>query len=230
VAATRPGPAEFVAPGRTTRALVIALGASAAAAWVVLAGLYTFFERVWRGLGNDFAGQSLQAHWAQVEISRRVQGGVWLVTAILFLAWLHRVYGNLRVLGAVRLRFSPRWAVTTFFVPVLHLLWPFLVMREIWTASDPSATDDPQPPPGATSPWVGWWWGCFVTASVLDPGFWRLVEDTSARFAMGAPTLILVVAQLAEIAAAVLGIVVVLRVDARQARAFAATERALGPG
>lgn len=227
MAAQLRGPVEFVAPGGVTWALVIALGANAALAWVVLAGLYTFFERVWRGLGSGFYGQSLEAHWAQVEIARRVQGVAWLVTATLFLIWLRRVYGNLRALAAVRLRFSPRWAVMTFFLPVLNLLWPFLVLREIWTASDPRASDDPQPPPGATSPWVAWWWGCFVTASVLDPGFWRLVEDTSARFAMGTSTLVLVVAQLAEIAAAVLGIIVVRRIDARQARALAGGERAL---
>lgn len=223
------GSPAFVPAGRATRALVIALGANAAAAWIVVLGLYTFFERVWLGLAS-LHGQSLASHWAQVELSRRLQGVAWLATAILFLLWLHRVYGNLRVLGAVRLRFSPGWAVGTFLVPGLNLLWPFLVVREIWTASDAHAPDDPQPPTGATSPWVAWWWGCFVTASVLDPGFWRLVEDTSSRFGMGSSALFLVVAQLAEIAAAVLAIVVVRRVDARQARAVAGRRHALKQG
>jgi hypothetical protein len=222
------GPLAFVPPGRAARALVIALGIDAAAAWAVLLGLSTFFERVWLGLGARLHGQSLDAHWAQVETARRVQGLVWLVTAALFLAWIHRVYGNVRALGAVRLRFSPRWAVGTFFVPVLNLVWPFLLVREIWTSSDPARSGDPMPRPGGTPPWIAWWWGCVVVASVLDPGFWRLWEDTSARFAVGGSSLRLVLAQLAEAAAAVLGIVVVRAIDGRQARAVAAVDAASG--
>lgn len=218
---SRCAPTDFVPPGRATRALSIALGANTVMAWMVLIGIHTFFERVWRGLGGGLYGQSLEEHWAQIEIARRMQGLAWLVTALLFLLWLHRVYGNLRALGATRLRFSPGWAVGTFFVPGVNLVWPFLVVREIWTASAPDASDAPQPPPGATSPWVAWWWGCFVTASMLDPGPWRLMENTATRFGLGVSSLILVVGQLAEIAAAVLGIVVVRRIDTSQARAHA---------
>jgi hypothetical protein len=59
---------------------------------------------------------------------------------------------------------------------------------------------------------------------VLDPGFWRLVEDTSTRFSLGLPSLLLVTAQLAEIAAAVLGIVVVRRIGQRQEEHWTSAE------
>jgi len=217
---SRPPP--FAPPGPARKALMVALGANAVMAWVVILGVYTFLDRVWRGLGAGVAAGSLEAHWSQLETARRLQGLAWVVTAVLFLVWLHRVYGNLGVLGAHRMRFSPRWAVGTFFVPVLNLVWPFLVLREVWNASGADADDAPLPT--STPPLVAAWWATFVTATVLDPGFRRLVEDPASRLAVGGPTLLLFVAQLAEIAAAVLAIVLVLRIDERQGRRLATLE------
>jgi hypothetical protein len=214
--------ARFVPSGRLGRSLVIALAANAVMAWVVLIGLYTFFERLWGGLGGRFAGQSLGSHWEQVEAARRLQGLAWVVTAVLFLLWMRRVYGNAVATGFVRIRLTPRWVVGTFFLPGVNLLWPFLVVREIWSASGPEA--DSAVRPRHTPAWLAWWWGLFVLATVLDPGFWRLLEDTPTRFGLGLPTLLLVIAQLVEIAAAVLGIVVVLRISERQEEHWASAE------
>jgi hypothetical protein len=211
----------FAPPGGAQRALIISLGANAVMAWVVLVGLYTFFERIWRGLGGHFAGQSLAAHWAQVEAARRLQGLAWVVTAVLFLIWIHRVYGNLAALGVGRLRFSPRLALATFFIPLVNLLWPLLVIREVWEASQPGSAAAPGST-ARTPAWLAWWWALFVATTMIDPGPWRLVEDTGERFAMGGPSLLVMLAQLGEVAAAVLAIVAVRRVDAwQQARAMA---------
>lgn len=215
-------PPRFVSSGRLGRALVIALGTNAAMAWIVLVGLYMFFERVWRGLGGRFAGQSLEGHWEQLEAARRLQGLAWAVTAVLFLFWIRRVYGNAVATGFVRIHLSPRWVIGTFLVPGVNVLWPFLVVREIWSASGPEADSAVQP--RRTPAWLAWWWGLFVLATVLDPGFWRLVEDTSTRFTLGLPSLLLVAAQLVEVAAAVLGIVVVRRISQRQEEQWASAE------
>jgi Domain of unknown function (DUF4328) len=217
-------PFRFVPSGRLGRSLIIALGSNAAMAWIVLVGVYTFFERVWRGLGGRFAGQSLEGHWEQLEVARRLQGLAWVVTAVLFLIWMRRVYGNAVATGYVRIRLSPRWVVGTFFVPGVNVLWPFLVIREIWGASGPEADSAIQP--RSTPAWLAWWWGLFVLATVLDPGLWRLVEDTSTRFSLGLPSLFLVLAQLLEIAAAILGIVVVRRINQRQEESWASAEAA----
>jgi hypothetical protein len=200
--------------GSLSRSLVIALGANAVMAWIVLMGLATFVERLWRGMGGRLAGQSLEAHWGQLEAARRLQGLVWVVTAILFLIWVRRAYGNAVAGGSVRIRLSPRWVTGTFLIPGVNVVWPFLVMREIWAASgvEEGAGLEPRPTPA----WLAWWWGLFVSANLLDPGGWQLVEDTSTRFGLGWPTLLVVVAQLLSIAAAILGIVVVRRIEARQ--------------
>lgn len=212
----------FVPSGHLGQALVVALGTNAAMAWIVLVGLYTFFERVWRGLGGRFAGQSLEGHWEQLEAARRLQGLAWAVTAVLFLLWIRRVYGNAVATGFVRIQLTPRWVVGTFFVPGVNVLWPFLVVREIWSAHGPEADSAVQP--RRTPAWLAWWWGLFVLATVLDPGLWRLVEDTSTRFTLGLPSLLLVTAQLVEVAAAVMGIVVVRRINQRQAEHWVSAE------
>lgn len=220
----RPG---FVEPGRARTALVVALGANAALAWAVILGFSTFLDRLWRDLGGRLVpGTPLETHWNQLEAARRIQGLAWLATAALFLLWLHRVYGNLAWLGAHRMRFSARWAVGTFFVPAMNLVWPYLVVREVWTGSDPGAAADGthQPPRGA--PWVLAWWILFVAAALLDPGPWRLVEDLRHHLGLGGPTVVLLTAQIAEIAAAVLAIVLVLRVDERQGLRLRALDQA----
>jgi hypothetical protein len=202
----------LVAPGRLQRALVVSLGACAVMAWVVLLGFYTLGQRIWMGLADRVLLQPLEAHWQQIEVARRLQGLVWVVTAILFLAWVHRVYGSLVALGLTRLRFSPRWAVGVFLVPLVNLVWPFLVVRDMWNASERDVR------PGAsslrTSPWIAAWWGLFVAASLVDPGPWRLVQDPRS-LAIGGSTVLLLVGQLVEIAAAVVAIVVVRTIGRR---------------
>lgn len=218
-------PAPFAPPGRARTALLLSLGANAALAWIVVLGFHTFVQRLWRAMSERMPpGAALEAHWGQIETARRLQGLAWVVTAVLFLLWVGRVYGNLPALGAHRMRFSPRWAVGTFFVPALNLVWPFLVMREVWNASDPDPGGDGAPQPPRRAPWILAWWALFVTATLLDFGPWRLVEDLRTRLSVGGPTTVLLAAQLIEVAAAVLAIVVVLQVDDRQAR----RRRALG--
>ena len=53
------------------------------------------------------------------------------------LMWVYRVYRNLQSFSTNDLRFSPGWAVGGFFIPIWNLFHPFLVIREVWKASDP---------------------------------------------------------------------------------------------
>jgi hypothetical protein len=92
-----------------------------------------------------------------------------LPTGIAFLVWIHRAHRNLAALGARELRFSPWGAVGWFFVPVLHLVRPYQVVREIWTASDPhvvvsdAAARERAPVPGI----LRWWWGLWVASAAI---------------------------------------------------------------
>lgn len=56
---------------------------------------------------------------------------------ILLLVWSHRAYKNLYAFGLQGLSFSPLFVVVSYFIPLLNILFPFLILREIWKGSDP---------------------------------------------------------------------------------------------
>mgnify|MGYP001207958483 CR=1 FL=1 len=62
---------------------------------------------------------------------------VLIITYVLFLMWIHRAYRNVMVLHNDELKYSPGWAVGSYFIPFVNLVLPFLVMREIWKGSSP---------------------------------------------------------------------------------------------
>ncbi len=144
----------------------------------VLGGLLFLTAAVsWTAVGVDFAQLRLAGEvgsGSEIEVARRLAhtrsgsfvAGTQLVcaavTAVAFLAWLHRVRVNLRALGMRRMRYGRQWTLLGFVVPFLNLLRPYQVVREIWKASDSTARDP-----------VGWqavrvprilaaWWIAFV--------------------------------------------------------------------
>jgi hypothetical protein len=84
---------------------------------------------------------------------------------ISFLLWFHRAYRNLPALGAIGLKYSPAWAVGAFFVPLLNLVRPFQIMREIWQVSTATAGRwvnvnwEAGSLPPVLIGWWGTWWG-----------------------------------------------------------------------
>lgn len=104
----------------------------------------------------------------ELEIARRgssewsVAGGFlrmivplpFILYAVCWLMWVFHTYRNLPALGAARLQFSPAWAVGCYFIPILHLFWPYQVMRETWLASDPSPNGGKR-----ATRLIDWWWG-----------------------------------------------------------------------
>jgi hypothetical protein len=210
----------YTPPGRLAHALLALLGLNAALAWLVIAGMYTLLDRVWKGMaGRLAAADTLEAHLSQLNALRLVQGLAWLATAAVFLWWLYRTHRNLHALGAADLRFTPRAAVSAFFVPVLNVVVPVRVVRELWNGSDP-APPEPGPRGEATmSPWVAWWWGVFVASVLLDPVVSRIAGELQARLTVGT-TVLLVLGQLLEMSAAVLAMMVVWSVSQGQQEIF----------
>lgn len=68
-----------------------------------------------------------------------------LATAVLTIIWLYRVAANVRAFGRST-TWAPLWAVFGWLLPPVLIVIPFLMVREMWKASDPQA------PPG-TDAW-----------------------------------------------------------------------------
>lgn len=63
---------------------------------------------------------------------------VYIVAGVIFLRWFYLAYRNLGALGAEQLPYTPAWSVIWFFIPVLNLYKPYVMVATTWKASDPS--------------------------------------------------------------------------------------------
>lgn len=86
-------------------------------------------------LSSTFTDAQAEENDAREGLVGVVQLGLYLVTAITFLTWTHRAYRNSQGFASQPLRFSPGWAVGSFFVPFLNLVRPYQCMKEIWQVS-----------------------------------------------------------------------------------------------
>jgi hypothetical protein len=135
------------------------------------------------------------------------------LTSVLFLAWFRRSYDNLAALGGRELQFTPSWAVGWWFIPIACLWMPYRVAHEIWKASDPLAarttTAQSRRQIGA-SDLVRVWWAAWL-ASLLLSNLAAVLVNAGAGV-----TWLVALSEAATGLAAVLAIVVVTSVGARQ--------------
>lgn len=109
-------------------------------------------------------------------------------TILFVMIWLNQAAWNLRILKASSLTYSPSGATFSFFVPFANFWWPYKAVQEIWRASDPIATRDPNSwLSGPCGQVVRVWWCAFLAAAVLslaallssDPGMNRHFDQNS---------------------------------------------------
>lgn len=166
----------FVSPRGLTRCVAVGLVASTLATWLAL-GVHLAHLRALHvqlsGSGGD--AQQLASIVATLHVAQAAQAATFALTAVLFLAWLHRLRVNVRALGVRKLVHGRRWSVLGFLVPVLNVVLPYQVMAEIWRASDPSVLDPFEWKSLEPPPILALWWGSFVIAVTLELagfGFW----------------------------------------------------------
>ncbi len=68
--------------------------------------------------------------------------------------WTHRCYRNLVSLGGRR-QLTPAWAAGSWFIPVINLVLPWIVLQDLWVGSG-------APPRGRLL--VGAWWVAWLAA------------------------------------------------------------------
>ncbi|MGH7746783.1 MAG: DUF4328 domain-containing protein, partial [Candidatus Dormibacteria bacterium] len=77
-----------------------------------------------------------QASDRLIQLADRSELVVFTLCAAVFLLWLYRAVSNGPALGAGGLRFSPRWAIGWWFVPIAFLVRPFQAIMEAWRSAD----------------------------------------------------------------------------------------------
>jgi hypothetical protein len=124
-----------------------------------------------------------------------------VATVVLFSMWVHRAYRNLPALGAAGLKYTPGWAVGWWFVPILNIWRPYLVMRDLWRHSAPMARS-----------WtlLKVWWAMWLISNYLDNIVFRLTLQGQSNIVAD------MVSTFLDMVAAVLAVAVVRRITAWQ--------------
>ncbi len=90
-----------------------------------------------------------------------------LVVAVLTIIWWYQAYQAVERTGLPRRRWSSGWAVGGWFIPFANLIIPKLVLNEIDRISGAAADGMEGWSDRRVAPAVNWWWGCFVSGSLL---------------------------------------------------------------
>src|SRR5437870_1202350 len=61
-----------------------------------------------------------------------LQFAVLIATAVAWLMWLYRAYGNLLHFGTRTTAYSPGWSVGEWFLPFFNLVRAYQIMKELW--------------------------------------------------------------------------------------------------
>jgi len=91
-----------------------------------------------------------------------------VMTGLAFVGWLYRARVNIRAMGMRRMQYRREWVVFGFLVPVLNLVRPFQVVREVWQASDPSNLDPMGWKEVHTPVLLRAWWVSFLVYLALE--------------------------------------------------------------
>jgi hypothetical protein len=149
--------------------------------------------------------------------------GIFVATVVVFCMWMYRAHANLKALGVQWLDYTSGWAAGAWFVPFLHLVRPFRIMKEIWRGSDPAqliAGGDAwkyAPEPAI----VGWWWAAWLISNFASKISMRMGMNGSPDVQYASLYLDLINIPI-SVAAAWLAIRIVRRIDEMQAARWAA--------
>lgn len=104
---------------------------------------------------------------------------------IMFLTWKHWTYKNLQIAKIQGLKHEPKWAACWYFIPIVGLIKPLIIMKEIWLATFYSQGDKEWKNNKTPSPIIIWWLTFIIGISLFTKSFFRN-DETIASYKMDA--------------------------------------------
>ena len=195
----------------------------------------------WQLMDRIIAGEEVTDAEATANDNRQgaiglVQLALTIAAAVVFIRWLHAAYRNLEVVAPAEKRYSPGWAIGSWFVPIMNLFRPKQMVNDVWRAGG-GDSDDAKP--GLLL--LGWWLLWLTSSFMVNvAGRSYMNADTPEELRTG--TILYFFGDAMQAISAVLAILVVRRgterLDARAAAApppsappepdFASPERPAG--
>jgi hypothetical protein len=170
--------------------------------------------RIARG-GGSFASGEPEANDTRQAIVGSLQVLAIVATATCWLLWEWRAYGNLTLLGTGDTRFSPRWVVWGWFIPIMHLFRPLQVVRDLWLRSEDrnrQASVNHLRSPTL----LGWWWAAWIASGILGQIYFRASIAAESIGSLQAVAALGLLSDGLGVISGILAIVVVRRIDAFQ--------------
>lgn len=164
-------------------------------------------------LNSDLAAAATSDN--QTSTIATVELVTFIIAGLCFIAWFHRAYGNLRDLGATTMRYTPRWAIGAWFVPILNLWRPKQIANDIWRGSDPRYPGQQPLWREPVSPLLWFWWGAWVLLFVLNRVVAQDWSSTASAHSIRSAARLDIAAEFTSIIAAGLAIALVRTVTKR---------------
>jgi hypothetical protein len=174
----------------------------------------------WRLMDRIIAGEEVTDAEATANDNR--QGTIGLVqlvlviaAAVVFIRWMHAAYRNIYLVAPGERRYSPGWAIGSWFVPIMNLFRPKQMVNDIWRAGGRDAADAQ---PGALL--LGWWLLWVLSSFIVNFAARSYMRaDTAEEIKTG--TILYLVSDAMSVVCAILAIVIVRkgtdRLDAKAA-------------
>ncbi len=160
--------------------------------------------------------------------------GLMIAVFVLTIVWEWRLAKNHQLLGRPDTAFGPGWAIGAWFIPLANFVIPILQLRDLWKGSAPGLPrGSPVWKRQSTGALLWVWWGLFVASVVIDWISSISVDEETDEISevtgqLDRLTGVAVLAYSLRIAAAILFILVIKRLTARQEAAVAEAAQ-LGP-
>jgi hypothetical protein len=177
--------------------------------------------------GNDKLAQQRFDHIGNGPEWFQLASFVSTVGLVLIIIWQWRSAKNAEALGRTGARFTPGWSIAGWLIPFANLVIPYLIMQDLWRASDPQAE------PGIGwrrlkgAPLVAQWWIAYIVSFVAVPAVMAAVIFGATT--AGSVGWALKAGRLLGAGAAVLAIFVIREITSRQEQQQATTPAPLVP-
>ncbi|MBZ4321623.1 DUF4328 domain-containing protein [Streptomyces sp. SCA2-4] len=199
------------------RAVAVLLGLCALTDVFSLFAGATMYGVTTRGIdgaeGPGFVRDADRADLLQF-VSGIVQTVALVACGVLFVIWFHRVRSNAEVFRPGGHRVRRGWSIGAWFTPVVNLWFPKKIANDVWAASLPHQPDGS--PVRAPRTVMNWWWGLWIATLCLGRGGGRMYARAETFEEIRRATGVLMVADVVDIAAAVLAFLFVRRLTALQ--------------
>lgn len=170
--------------------------------------------------GNMITDQQANAIDSIDRLIGIVQICLYATSAILFLNWFRRAYGNLHRLE-VPLRYSETMAVWSFFIPIISLYRPYRIAKEILIETRTKVSEFLQQ---LTSPIditiIGVWWAFYLVKNTLGQIVTRTSLENATIERLVRYNWTYIASDIVDIAAAVVTILMILKISRDEAILF----------